>query len=499
MPENYQGRMARGAVWMILFKWVERGLGFVSTLLLVRLLSPADFGIVSMALSFIFMAELLSAFSFDAALIQNQTATTTHYHSAWTANVLLGASITLAMLALSAVITRFYNQPALLPVICALALGPLLGGLENIGIVAFRKDLDFRKEFGFQVSRKVLAFLVTIPLAFWLQSYWALVGGTLASKAGGTLMSYWAHPFRPRFDLTEVSSLLRFSKWMLLNNMVNFLKERSSDFLLGRVFGPGPLGVYNVSYEFASLPSNEMGAPINRAVFPGLAKMAGDREGITRAFANVSGLVALLAIPAGAGIFAVAPYFVPVVLGEKWLAGQPVLEVLSLNSSLMVFHGTVVTALIAVGNPFAATRTNALFVLVMLAGMLLLTGPFGPLGAAYAVGIATLITTPVYLAQIRSSLSVPFSNFPRVTLRPVLAAAAMVAVVRWILPPFDPGQTARGGLYLVLGVLVGAATYAAGILGLWAAMGRPDGAESQVLAKIESRLPSWVPLFGRQG
>ena len=493
MTANYQGKMARGAIWMILFKWVERGLGFVSTLLLVRLLSPSDFGMVSMALSFIFMGELLTAFSFDVAIIQNQSATPAHYHSAWTANLLLGASITAAMLGMSWAISSFYHQPALFPVVCVLALNPLIGGLENIGVVAFRKELDFRKEFAFQVSRKVTAFLVTIPLAFWLHSYWALVAGTLASRLGGTVTSYFVHPFRPRFTLVEVASLLRFSKWMLLNNLVNFAKERSSDFVLGRVFGPAPLGIYNVSYEFASIPSNEMGAPINRAVFPGLAKMAGDRDAVSRTFANVSGLVALLAIPAGAGLFAVAPFFVPVVLGEKWMSGMPVLEVLSLNSAVMVCHGTIVTALIAVGNPFAATKTNILFVLIMLAGMLLLPARFGPLGAAYAVGIATLLSTPVYLFQLRKYVFVPFSNFARVTWRPVVASAAMAGAVRFLLPDYVHGMpTARAGLALAGGVLAGAVVYALALLGVWTASGRPDGAEQQAWSKLRTRLPAWA-------
>jgi lipopolysaccharide exporter len=477
---------------MILFKWVERGLGFLSTLFLVRLLSPSDFGMVSMAMSFIFMAELLAAFSFDVALIQNQSATTDHFHSAWTANFMLGASITAIMLLSAAPVAHFYHQPGVFKVICLLSLGPLFSGLENIGVVAFRKELDFRKEFIFQVSRKVIAFSVTIPLAFWLHSYWALVAGTLASKLGGTVMSYWVHPFRPKFSLSEAPSLLRFSRWLLLNNFVNFLKERSSDFVIGRFFGPAPLGVYNVCNEFASLPSNEMGAPINRAVLPGLAKVAGNPSVIRNAFANVSGMVAALAIPAGAGIFAVSHYLVPVVLGKKWLEGVPVMEVLSLNSSMMVFHGTVITALIATGNPFAATASNGLFVVVLLIGLFTLTGRFGPVGAASAVLTATLVTTIMYLLQLRKYVYVPLSNFPRIVMRPVLASCAMIAAVRWLLPAYSidmPGP--RAGLWLGVGVAVGAVVYALTLAALWTVMGRPDGAERQVFSRVKGRVDSW--------
>lgn len=498
MSSNVQGKMARGAVWMILFKWVERGLGLLSTLILVRLLSPADFGMVSMAMSFIFMAELLTAFSFDVALIQNQNATHEHYDSAWTANILLGGTITLLMLAFSVPIAHFYKQPAVLPVVCALSLGPFLGSLENIGVVAFRKDLDFRKEFLFQVSRKIMAFAVTVPLAFSLRSYWALVAGTLVSKAGGSLMSYWVQSFRPRLSLKEVPALLRFSRWLLLNNFVSFLKERSTDFLLGRMFGPGPLGVYNVNLEFASMPSNEMGMPINRALLPGFAKMAHDVKAVSRSILNAFGIVAMLAIPAGAGICAVAPYLVPVALGQKWLAGVPVMEVLSINSAIAVFHATTATALVAMGNPFAATRVNMVFVAVMIPGILILAHKFGPIGAAYAVFLACLLCTPIYLWQLHKHAGVDYKDWIRAVLRPVLASAAMVGVVRHALPAYDTAMSnGRAGLLLAGGVAIGAATYAAAMLLLWTLMGRPDGAERQILSRVLSRMPAWVPVPGR--
>src|SRR3989344_1986854 len=301
MTRSVQSKMARGAVWMMLFKLVERSLGLVSTLILVRLLAPADFGIMAMAFSFILVAELLTAFGFDIALIQRQDATEEHYHSAWTCNVLLGLIITVLMLATAWPIALFYGQPDVFWVVCALAIGPLIGGAENIGVVAFRKDLDFRKEFAFQLSRKVAGFVVAVPLAFWLQSYWALVGGTLAFKLAGTVNSYWVHPFRPHFSLRQARALIGFSKWLLLNNIVGFLKERTSDFFIGRLHGPAALGLYNVSYEFANLPSTEMSAPINRALLPGFARLTSDRAALAGAYLNAMRLLALFAIPAAIG------------------------------------------------------------------------------------------------------------------------------------------------------------------------------------------------------
>ena len=111
MSSGLQNKMAKGAIWMVLFKLVERSLGLVSTLILARLLSPADFGVVAMAMSFIIMAELLSAFGFDIAIIQNQSATEEHYSTAWTCNFLLGVPAEINVLDHDALLFRqFVHQ-----------------------------------------------------------------------------------------------------------------------------------------------------------------------------------------------------------------------------------------------------------------------------------------------------------------------------------------------------------------------------------------------------
>ncbi len=120
--------------------------------------------------------------------------------------------------------------------VCALPLGPLFSGCENIGVIDFRKELRFVASY-FPAQPQGNRLPVVVPLAYFLESYWALVAGMLTSKLAGTAISYLAHPFRPRFSLAEFRGLLGFSKWLLFNNMVGFLKERSSDLVIGRLHG----------------------------------------------------------------------------------------------------------------------------------------------------------------------------------------------------------------------------------------------------------------------
>jgi lipopolysaccharide exporter len=489
MPnDNIQRKMARGAVWMILLTFVDRAIGFVSTLILVRVLSPADFGIVAMALSFIFLAQLISAFGFDVALIHNRDANDDHYHSAWTMNVIMGTCILLLTIVAAQPVARFYDQPEVFWVVCALGLSPFIGAFENIGVVAFRKELDFRKEFAFQISRKIVSFATVVPLALWWGNHWALVVGTIATRLAGTLTSYYVHPFRPRFSLAEARSLLKFSKWLLLNNILILLRERSSDFVIGRLSGPAALGVYNITNEFSSLPVTEIGAPVNRALLPGFARYA-DRAALIGAYSNAVSMVAMVAIPAAAGMLAVAQFFVPVVLGEKWLSGVALMEVMSVTSGLVMLQASICSLLFARGDAATVMKTNVVFVILLLILLMVLAPRFGALGAAWSGLITAAVTTPLFAYQVRARLEVPARVLVRAISRPLLAAVLMVCVVRFALPHYVPGMpTARAALWLVFGVALGAITYVAVISGLWVCMGKPEGAERRVLDLVLSQL-----------
>lgn len=488
MTDSVQNRMAKGAVWMVLFKLVERSLGLISTLILARLLSPADFGVVAMALSFVFMAELLTAFSFDVALIQNQMASEAHYNSAWTGNVLLGFAIMGLMLLLAAPIADFYRNPEVFWVVVALAFGPLLSGFENIGVVAFRKELRFRREFIFQLTRKLIAFAVVVPLAFTLRNYWALVVGILVSKLAGTVSSYLMHPYRPRLSLAKISELIGFSRWLLLNNVVGFFKERSSDFLLGRALGAGPLGVYNLSYELANLPSTELSAPVNRALLPGFARMTTVEE-VSFAYFNAVGVLALLALPAAAGLFAVTPFLIPVMLGSKWLDAVPLMEVLAFNGAMLLFHSSICTILIGRGFPSRITISNGLYVIILVVLLTSLVPRFGLSGAAYAAVLSSVLSTPIYLYQMKTCLGIGVGVFASAIYRPLAASALMAGVVRWALPDFDPSMPLTQLVaWLFAGVSIGVISYFLIAAALWLVGGRSAGAERIVIEKAEAFL-----------
>src|SRR5262245_62019111 len=158
-------KMARGAAWMVLMRIGERGLGLLSTLLLARLLVPADFGLVAMATSILGVLEVMGSFGFDLALIQNQRAERRHFDTAWTLTVVYGLVSGVLVVILAVPASHFFGDPRLQAILYLFAVAALVQGFENIGIVAFQKELDFRRDFNFRMLKKIVGFLVTITLA----------------------------------------------------------------------------------------------------------------------------------------------------------------------------------------------------------------------------------------------------------------------------------------------------------------------------------------------
>lgn len=480
-------QMAKGAAWLVVFRLVERGIGFISTLILARLLVPSDFGLVAMATSMLAALELLGAFSFDLALIHNQQAERRHYDTAWTFGVTFGLVKGLAMAALAIPAAHFFREPRVEWVMYALAVSATIQGFDNIGIVAFQKDLQLHKEFWLGLAKKLSGFAVTLALALWLRSHWALVGGMLAMRVTGLVLSYRMHPYRPRLCWSAASELFNYSKWLLLNNALIFLNNRGTDFVVGRFSGAQSLGLYSVAYEVANLPTTELVFPISRAVFPGYARLSADVPKLREAFLQVIGLVALLTVPAGALIGLAAEPVVRVLLGVKWLDAAPLIEVLALFGIVRSLHGPPGAIYLALGKPGFVAVLQAVQLVLAMALMISFVPAIGVVGAAWSLLIAATTAMCVNYIQLMRDLRLTLGALAAVVWRPLVAAAAMAAGV-WFAKGQVPGDAFLSATVQLLAMAsVAAVSYLGAVALFWRWSGRPQGPESAIIGAVMAR------------
>lgn len=494
---NIRNKIATGVVWMVLAKLAERSLALVSMLILARALVPQDFGIVAMAMSFVALLEMLTAFGFDVALIQKQTKERGHWDTVWTFNVLLGLVIAALMIACAGLVADFFDEPRLVEVMWVLAIGPAVQGLQNVGLVAFRTEMQFDREFRFLTTKKLFGFAVTVPLAFILDSYWALVIGQTFGRIAGTALSYWVHPYRPRLTLVAARDLFHFSKWMLVLNIIHFLKDRSATWVVGSMTGPAPLGAFTVSYELATMPSTQLVAPINRAVFPAYARLAQQGvEPLRREYLSVIGMIVLLATPAVLGIAATAPLLVPVMLGPKWMEAVPLLSMLAIFGYTYIVQSNAQAAYLALGRVDIPTKVNGVHALVQLAALIPLTKAYGVNGAAFAYLATTIVMIPASLGVALKMMQIRVRVFAREVWRPIAAAAMMYFAVRAFIGAGATPTTGFAALPALLAALaLGACVYIGVVLALWRLCGMPQSAERAAFDKfvaVVSRLKGRV-------
>jgi lipopolysaccharide exporter len=484
LTDSLLARTARGAGWVMAWRLGMRVLGLTSTLVLVRLLIPADFGLIALATGFVQSVDGLMSLGTDEAVIREADPGRSVYDTAFTLNALRGlvASLIVAVAAYPA--AGFFGDPRLGPVLLVVALLPLLDGLSNIGAVDFRRNMTFHKEFALMVLPKLCGILAAIAAAFLLRSYVAMLCGMIVNRSMRMAMTYVMHPFRPRFGLHAWRTLVGYSVWTWLLSLAALLRDRSDSLILGRIAGASILGFYSVGAEIAALPMTELVEPLGRSAFSGFAAARHEGAEVRDTFLRLIGFSALLALPIGMGLSQVAAPLTRLALGPGWESAVPVLQVLGVAGTMLVFGHLgqhLLSAHALLGRLVGITLGGAALRVVLL---LALVPRFGATGAAIAAAVAIAVEQGAILATAARRFGIGAGALAEQVWRPLVATAAMAAVLWASGLGWVPTEQGNGLGALVAGVGVGAIVFAAVLPTLWLLAGRPVGAEADALRAI---------------
>ncbi len=471
---------------------MTRLLGIFSTLVLVRLLSPADFGLVALATAFALALDVCLSIGVEDQIIRSEAPGRALYDTAFTLNLMKALSVSLLLAMSAAPAAEFFGDARLRDVLLALALSAALSGATNIGIADFRRHLSFDKEFRLQFLPRLAGISMTIGIAWAFRSHWALVLGVLTNRFGIVVMSHVLHPYRQRLSLAAWRELSGVSFWSWAISLAATIRDRADSFVIGRVLGPAPLGIYAVGVEVAALPTTEMVDPICRACMPGFAATLRDsgREGVAPAYLRIIGLMAVLTLPAGIGTSLIAGPVVALVFGPAWLEAAPVMALIALGCTLSL-AGNVSAALL---NARAALRgilvVTAAAALLRIGLLLLFMPRWGLFGAALAIAMALLLEHLALVGGALRMLALRPWALLRVVHRPAIAAMAMAALLWGCGLGWAPAPGAAAAALARLGqaIPLAVASYALVLLALWRLAACPAGAEADLLRLIQSLL-----------
>lgn len=481
MPQfRGQTTIFKGALLSVAMRWTDRLIGLISTLILARLLAPEDFGIIAMASLVIGLLGVLLDLGVNVALIQNPQATQAHYDTAWTLR-LIQSGITSALIFLGAPLAGdYFGDARVVPVMQALSASIVIAGLENIGTIQFQKHMQFGLDFRFMFYKRITGFVATMIAAYLMQTYWALVVGTLAGRLIGTLISYRMHSMRPHLSFVKFHEIFAISQWMLVSSSGQYLDGSLHKILVGRRADSAVLGGYTLASEISAMPSTELLAPINRALYPAFVAARENLSELKRLFMLTQGIQTLIGIPAGVGLAMVAEEAVAVLLGTKWLPAVPFVQALALVGALSAISTSGGYVLLTLGRISQVALLSWVQIGFFLVGSFLLF----PQADAQMLATIRLSTVGGGLALTLWLLKGALTNltlrdiFSTIS-RPVLAAVTMAGALYLV----DQHLTFHVLPMLTIKILLGSTSYTLMVLLLWILAGRPIGAEAYALTK----------------
>lgn len=471
----------RGAALTVAMRWTDRLIGIASTLILARILVPADFGVIAMASLVIGLVDVLFDVGVNIALIQNSEATPDHYHTAWTLRVMQAAVSTGLIVASAPWAADYFGDPRVTPVLQVSAVGVLLVALENIGVVDFQKKMRFTLDFRFSFSKRIVGFIATVTLALLLRSYWALVIGSLVGRAVGVVISYQLHPMRPRFTLVRFREIFAVSQWMMLRSVVNYLSSSLHKWIVGGRMDAATTGGYALAQQISSMPSTELLAPLNRVLFPAFVRVKHDDAELKRVFLLAQGVQTLIVMPLAVGLALLAREAVVILLGAQWAFVVPFVQVLALAAIAQSIAVSGNYLLMTRGEYGRQTLQTLALVLLFLFGALVVWPDADALGIAHlrlgVVMCALVLSVSLLLNRIKN---IRLLDILATVTRPAAACVVMALVVLAI------DRQLQAGLVVALLVKGSAAAlaYAASIALLWRLAGRPAGSEVFVAGKL---------------
>lgn len=468
--------MGRGAAWMITGRFIDKILGLGSTIVLARLLLPEHFGIVMIATSVMAALELMGAFSFETVLIQLQDATREHYDTVWTIGIIFNGIYAILLSIGAWPLAIFYNDERLAVAFFVIAITRFIGGFGNIGVIDFRKNLEFANDFYFGIAKKITTVLATALAAYFLRDHRALLLGIFIGTIYGLIISYTRHSFRPRFSLKCRQDIFKSASWLFLHNIMYFLNTRSADFIIAKLTGTTGLAIFNIANEVGAIPVTEIAAPVNRAAMPAYAKVQNNPVELLRIYKSTLAAMALVLLPSAVMIACIAKIFVPTILGDSWnqvIDLIPILAMAALPTALVNNNGVV---LLSMGDSRLNALLSGLRAAILLILLLILAMIYGPIGAAYAMLITSLVFYPISHFALTMKIDLKFRDCLQTCLRPIAASLPMGIAVFILSKQLTPSL-----LNLLAALACGALIYLTVIIALWLLSGRPESHEKTVI------------------
>lgn len=367
--------------WVAISQLIKIGVQLLNIVVLARLIPPAEYGLMAMALVITNFASLVRDLGTSAAIIQKKDLENRTINAIFWLNVIMGGGISAIIIIFSPVIAYLFHEQKLIYVLCLLSISFPLASSSSSHLAQLERASKFKLIAFIEISSSLTAVIIAILMAYNNWGVYSLVGQAITLSLISTLLlwgkSRWRPDFKRIFDWNEIKGLLGFSGNLTIFNFINYFSRNADSMIIGHYMSSAVLGAYSLAYRIMLFPIQNLTFVITRALFPVFSTYQDDNERLKRAYLDTLYYILLLVLPLMVGLMALSEPFIKLVFGDKWHNTALILAWLAPTGIIQAVLSTSGTVFMSKG------KTNVLMKLGIV-GAILQVGAF-ILGSKYDI------------------------------------------------------------------------------------------------------------------
>ncbi|GGK11184.1 lipopolysaccharide biosynthesis protein [Parabacteroides faecis] len=330
MSDSLKHQAVKGVIWSAIERFSVQGIQFVLTIIIARLVLPADYGLIAMLNIFLAIAQVFVDSGFSNALIQKKDRTETDFSTVFYFNIFISVVFYLLLYFSAPYISSFYKEPSLSLITRWIGLNIIISGLSIVQRAKLTINVDFKKQAKVSFTAVLVSGIIGIILAYKGWGVWALVIQTLSSSLLNTLLLWIFAKWIPKWVFSRESFYILFSfgSKLLLSGLLHTIYMNLYSLVIGRRYSSVDVGFYNRAYQFANFPSINIVGIINRVIFPIQCEMQDDSERLRISFINYLRMSCFIIFPLMIIAAVLSKPLILLLLTDKWLPAAKLLSIL---------------------------------------------------------------------------------------------------------------------------------------------------------------------------
>lgn len=448
---SLKNKVMSGLRWTAGAKFLSQLITWCITIVIIRLLSPADYGLMELSVVFVSFLVMLNELGLGAAIVQRKTLDNSALRSVFGLVLLISVFFCLVLVLVAPVIASFYNEPRLILLVRALAMQFLLMGFVVLPQSLLLREMAFRKIATVDFVSAITGSLITLSLALLGFGVWALVWGALSIRIVSTIGLNIAQPFPyfPQFNMRGVWPYFTFGGYVTLSRIFWYFYSRADVLIIGKILGKDFLGFYAVGLYLASLPMEKLSNIINQVAFPAFSSMQSDPVLAGQHFLKAIRIMSFFSFPVLWGISSIAPEIVDIFLGEKWAESALPLQVIALIIPVRMISNLTHPVVLGAGRPDISFY-NSLVAFILMPGAFYLGSFWGLWGVSLAWVVVFPVVFCLNLSRIVKVLEVKYTNVIKAMLSPLWASLIMYVGIILIRKVFLIGTPSIGKMFILI-------------------------------------------------